>query len=273
VNIDTLAGFAALGDPTRRQIVGRLGGGPLSVGAIAARLPVGRPAVSMHLRVLKDAGLVIDRPEGTRRLYQLNPPALAALRDYLDWYWTHALTAFKQAAEQEQEGEEDAVTPELKVVKSVVVEVPLARAFAAYIDQGAWWPVKTHHLAEPAGDTVVLEPFVGGRWFERSSDGRECDWGRVLVWEPPRRLVVSWQIGPDWTYEPDPARASEIEVRFIAESGRRTRVELEHRHLERYGNQAERMRSILDAPRGAADVLATYAAALRAARPKIGAAG
>jgi DNA-binding transcriptional ArsR family regulator/uncharacterized protein YndB with AHSA1/START domain len=268
VNTDTSAGFAALGDGTRRLIVGHLGSGPLPVGAIASRLPVGRPAVSMHLRVLKDAGLVIDRQEGTRRLYQLNPPALAALRDYLDWYWTQALTAFKQAAEQQQEGGEDPVTPELKVAKSVVVEVPLARAFATYIDQAAWWPVKTHHLAEPAGDTVVLEPFVGGRWFERASDGRECDWGKVLVWEPPHRLVLSWQIAPGWTYEPDPARASEFEVRFIAESGRRTRVELEHRHLERYGERAGRMRSILDAPGGAADVLASYVAALRAASPR-----
>jgi DNA-binding transcriptional ArsR family regulator len=122
VDADTSAGFAALGDATRRLIVGHLGSGPLPVGAIAARLPVGRPAASMHLRVLKDAGLVIDRQEGTRRLYQLNPPALAALRDYLDWYWTQALTAYKQAAEQQQEGGEDPVTPELKVAKSVVVE-------------------------------------------------------------------------------------------------------------------------------------------------------
>jgi uncharacterized protein YndB with AHSA1/START domain len=160
------------------------------------------------------------------------------------------------------------VTPELKVSKSVVVEVPLARAFAMFIDQAAWWPVKTHHLAEPPGDTVVLEPFVGGRWFERADDGRECDWGRVLEWEPPHRLLLSWQIGPAWTFEPDPAKASEFEVRFIAESPRRTRVELEHRHLERYGGQAARMRSILDAPNGAVNLLAAYAAALRGAGPR-----
>jgi uncharacterized protein YndB with AHSA1/START domain len=109
---------------------------------------------------------------------------------------------------------------------------------------------------------VILEPFVGGRWFERWRDGREHDWGAVLVWEPPRRIVVRWQIGPDWVYESDPTRASEIEVRFLAESPHRTRVEFEHRHLERYGAQAERMRSILDGPGGAAGVLQAYTARL-----------
>jgi DNA-binding transcriptional ArsR family regulator/uncharacterized protein YndB with AHSA1/START domain len=263
---DIAAGLATLGEPTRRLIVERLAGGPLSVHEIADRLPVGRPAVSMHLRVLKDAGLVVDRRMGTQRLYQLNPEALAALRDYLDWYWTRALATYKQAVEHQAGEGAEAMAPEVKVAKSIVVEAPRVQAFAFFIQQEAWWPVRTHHLAEPPGETVILEPFVGGRWFERSHDGRECDWGTVLVWEPPRRIVLTWQIGPDWAYEPDPTRASEIEVRFLAESPRRTRVEFEHRHLERYGAQAERMRSILDAPDGAAGVLRAYAARLGEAR-------
>src|SRR5438874_4470455 len=102
----------------------RLVGGPLSVHEIANLLPVGRPAVSMHLRVLKDAGLVVDQRIGTSRLYQLNPEALAALRDYLDWYWTQALATFKQAVEQPKEGDADVMVPELRVTKSIVVEVP-----------------------------------------------------------------------------------------------------------------------------------------------------
>jgi uncharacterized protein YndB with AHSA1/START domain len=155
------------------------------------------------------------------------------------------------------------MAPEISVAKSIVVEVPRVQAFEFFIRQEAWWPARTHHLAEPPGETVVLEPFVGGRWFERGKDGRECDWGTVLVWEPPRRIVVTWQIGAGWVYEPDPSKASEIEVRFLAESQRRTRIEFEHRHLERYGEQAERMRSILDAPGGAAGVLRAYAARLR----------
>jgi DNA-binding transcriptional ArsR family regulator/uncharacterized protein YndB with AHSA1/START domain len=262
MNTDIAAGLATLGEPTRRRIVERLACGPLSVHEIADRLPIGRPAVSMHLRVLKDGGLVVDRRMGTRRLYQLNPEALAALRDYLDWYWTQALATYKQAVEQQEEGGTTTMALEVRVAKSIVVEAPRVRAFAFFIRQEAWWPVRTHHLAEPPGESVILEPFVGGRWFERWSDGRECDWGTVLIWEPPRRIVLTWQIGPGWGYEPDPTKASEIEVRFLAESPQRTRVEFEHRHLERYGEQAERLRSILDAPDGAAGVLRAYAAQL-----------
>jgi DNA-binding transcriptional ArsR family regulator len=88
-----------MGDATRRAIIGKLAAGPLPVGEISRGLPVGRTAVSMHLRVLKAAGLVTDRALGNRRYYQLNPDALARLRDYLDWYWTRALAAYKEAAE------------------------------------------------------------------------------------------------------------------------------------------------------------------------------
>ena len=93
----------ALGDPTRRAIFERLAEGPLAVGELARELPVTRPAVSQHLRVLKDAGLVVDRAEGTRRLYQLNPAGIAATRAYLDRFWAHALAAFKEAAERPDE--------------------------------------------------------------------------------------------------------------------------------------------------------------------------
>ncbi len=265
MNTDIAAGLTTLGEPTRRLIVERLAGGPLSVHDIAAGLPVGRPAVSMHLRVLKDAGLVVDRRMGTQRLYQLNPEALAALRDYLDWYWTRALATYKQAVEHQEEGRMDAkasVVSEVRVTKSIVVEVPRVQAFEFFIRQEAWWPVATHHLAESPGEIVILEPFVGGRWYERGHDGSECDWGRVLIWEPPRRIVLSWQVGPGWVYEPDQTKGSEIEVRFLAESQHRTRVEFEHRHLERYGEQAERMRAILEAPEGAVGVLRAYATRL-----------
>ena len=92
-------GLAALADPTRREIFERLAGGPRSVGELADGLPVTRPAVSQHLRVLKDAGLVFDRPAGTRRIYQLDPDGVGALRAYLDRFWTQALDSFKSAVE------------------------------------------------------------------------------------------------------------------------------------------------------------------------------
>ncbi|HEU4785686.1 MAG TPA: metalloregulator ArsR/SmtB family transcription factor, partial [Ktedonobacterales bacterium] len=133
MNTDVATGLATLGEPTRRLIVERLACGALSVQEIADRLPVGRPAVSMHLRVLKDAGLVVDRREGTRRLYQLNPAALAALRDYLDWYWTQALTKYKQAVETEGGKDTDVMAPEVSVTTSIFVEVPRVQAFAFFI--------------------------------------------------------------------------------------------------------------------------------------------
>ena len=93
-------GWAALGDPTRRAIFERLADGPRSVGELARGLPVSRPAVSQHLKVLKDAGLVIDRPDGNRRLYQIDADGVGALRAYLDRFWNQSLAAFKRAAEQ-----------------------------------------------------------------------------------------------------------------------------------------------------------------------------
>ena len=95
----TVNGFAALGDPTRRAIFERLAGRPRSVGELASELPVSRPAVSQHLKVLKEAGLVSDRALGTRRVYRVDPGGVGALRDYLDRFWDQALTAFKVAVE------------------------------------------------------------------------------------------------------------------------------------------------------------------------------
>jgi|SRR5690242_1006024 DNA-binding transcriptional ArsR family regulator len=94
-------GMDALGDPTRRAIFERLANGPKAVGQIADELPVSRPAVSQHLKVLKQAGLVIDRAEGTRRLYQLNPQGIQDLRAYFDQFWNQALASFKEAVEKE----------------------------------------------------------------------------------------------------------------------------------------------------------------------------
>ena len=96
-------GLVALGDPTRRAIFERLADRPSAVGELARQLPVSRPAVSQHLKVLKEAGLVIDRQSGNRRIYQLNPDGVAAIRAYLDGFWTRALTAFQTAVEQPHE--------------------------------------------------------------------------------------------------------------------------------------------------------------------------
>lgn len=98
--------FAALSDPTRRRVLERLASGPRAVGEIAAGFPVSRPAISQHLKVLKEAGLVSDRPEGARRVYSIDPQGLGALRAWLDQFWGEALAAFQAEAEREEEGDE-----------------------------------------------------------------------------------------------------------------------------------------------------------------------
>jgi DNA-binding transcriptional ArsR family regulator/uncharacterized protein YndB with AHSA1/START domain len=239
----------ALGDPNRRRIIGRLAAGPLDVGGISAGMPVGRTAVSMHLRVLKDAGLVGDQAVGNRRVYHLEPEALRRLRDHLDWYWERSLAAYQRAAEARARELSMTTEQEILVTKTVRVNAPLAVAFDVFVGQ-QWWPVATHHLAEPPGTEAVLEPFAGGRWYERAADGTETDWGTVLAWQPPHRLLLTWQVSAQWTFENDPARGSQIEVTFTPEGQNETRVDLTHRHLERYGPEAERMRRILDGKGG-----------------------
>jgi uncharacterized protein YndB with AHSA1/START domain len=115
----------------------------------------------------------------------------------------------------------------------VTVRAPIERAFQVFTaSMDTWWP-RQYHIGQAEMAEVVLEPHVGGRWYERGADGGECDWGRVRVWEPPHRLVVTWQISGQMQYDPDPEHASEIELRFTADGPAQTTVELEHRHLER----------------------------------------
>lgn len=116
---------------------------------------------------------------------------------------------------------------------AVTVDVPVERAFRVFTDSfNTWWPAE-YHIGQADVEQAILEPREGGRWYERGVDGSECDWGRVLVWQPPHRLVVTWQINGRWQFDPDPEHASEIEVRFTADGPEQTKVELEHRHLDR----------------------------------------
>src|SRR5262245_20544857 len=118
------------------------------------------------------------------------------------------------------------------VSRSVTVTASADKAFRVFTESfAAWWPAE-HHI-NPAGYVgAYIEPEVGGRWFERAEDGSECDWGRVLGWDPPNRVLLSWHLNGEFEYDPDPERASEVEVRFVPEGGS-TRVELEHRKFER----------------------------------------
>ena len=133
---------------------------------------------------------------------------------------------------------------DLRVFKSIHVKAPIERAFSVFVEQmESWWPA-THHIGKTPFEAIFIEPRVGGRWYERGDDGSTCQWGSVLAWEPHTRLLLSWDISADWQY--DPALKTEVELRFTAEGSDRTRVELEHRRLDRYGARRDEMRRIFD---------------------------
>ena len=121
------------------------------------------------------------------------------------------------------------------VRRQIVVQAPIERAFTVFTEQfGDFKPPEHNLLAAPIAETV-FEPKVGGHIYDRGVDGSECRWARVLAYDPPDRVVFSWDISPQWQIETDPDNTSEVEVRFVAETPHRTRVELEHRHLDRHG--------------------------------------
>ncbi|MGB0122488.1 MAG: SRPBCC family protein [Silvibacterium sp.] len=159
---------------------------------------------------------------------------------------------------------------EAVVRKSVRVQAPIERAFSVFIEQmETWWPA-THHIGKVPFETIFVEPRVGGRWYERNAAGELCDWGTVLAWDPPHRVVFSWHVGPahdqpDWKADPDMAKASEVEVRFMAEGPRETLVELVHSKLERHGEGYEQLRAMFDGPGAWEQILAMYAEAVQKA--------
>ena len=142
----------------------------------------------------------------------------------------------------------------------IVVQASADKAFAVFTERlGDFKPPEHNLLAAPITETV-FEARVGGHIYDRASDGSECHWARVLVFDPPHRVVFSWDIGPTWQLEIDPANASEVEVRFIAETAARTRVELEHRNIDRHGPGWEAVADGVGHDQGWPLYLARYAA-------------
>jgi uncharacterized protein YndB with AHSA1/START domain len=146
------------------------------------------------------------------------------------------------------------------VRKELVVAATAERAFQVFTDGvDRWWP-RQHHIGDSPLKRAVIEPGVGGRWYGLSEDGTECLVGKVLVWAPPQRLVLAWQITSDWKY--DPAFVTEVEVTFTAEGPKTTRVVLEHRDLHRYGLAEPSYRKSIDSPTGGwGFILQSYARA------------
>jgi uncharacterized protein YndB with AHSA1/START domain len=146
------------------------------------------------------------------------------------------------------------------VRRTVVVNAPIDKAFAVFTDRfGDFKPPEHNLLGTPIAETV-FEPRVGGHIVDRGTDGSECRWARILAYDPPDRVVFSWNIGPTWQVETDPERTSEVEVTFTAETPDRTRVELEHRHFDRHGPGWESVRDGIAHDQGWPLYLARYAA-------------
>lgn len=150
------------------------------------------------------------------------------------------------------------------IQKTFDVKAPREIAFRVFTaEMTSWWQLESHHVGKARAVAAVVEPRVGGRWFERGEDGSECDWGKVLAWEPPGRLVLAWQLDATFTY--DPQLHTEVEVRFVDAGGGVTRVEFEHRKLEAYAERADELRGVLDSPGGWGRIVEDYAKAAETA--------
>ncbi|HEY8434573.1 MAG TPA: SRPBCC family protein [Sphingomicrobium sp.] len=142
------------------------------------------------------------------------------------------------------------------VRKSIFVQASQAHAFDVFTRGiGQWWP-RSHKIGPADVDRPIIEPREGGRWYELDVDGSECEIGKVAIWDPPKRLLLIWQLTPDFTF--DPNLMTEVEVLFTPE-GNGTRVDLEHRDLERFGDRSEAMRETISGPGGWPMLLQLYA--------------
>lgn len=149
------------------------------------------------------------------------------------------------------------------VFKTIRVKAPPERAFEVFTAGMSRWWLHSHSINPTKSPQVevLIEPRVGGRWYERGEDGSECDWGRVLLWEPPRRLVLAWQINGEWTF--DPAFVTQLDVQFLPQADGFTEVTLEHRDLERFGAGAAAQRAALGGEMGWGGLLAAFAESVR----------
>jgi uncharacterized protein YndB with AHSA1/START domain len=151
-------------------------------------------------------------------------------------------------------------TSTLAVTRSIVVDAPQERCFETFVNTTAWWPLATHTIGEAPARASIIQPRAGGRWFDIDKNGDENQIGRVLSYEPPDRIVLSWEISCGWKH--DASIASEIEVRFVPETPVRTRIELEHRGLEAYGEGAEAAHKLYNGDGAWTHVLDCFAKAI-----------
>jgi uncharacterized protein YndB with AHSA1/START domain len=149
------------------------------------------------------------------------------------------------------------------VTHSVLVPLPQDAAFELFTARfGDWWPKDSHHILDAPVADAVLEPREGGRWYERAEDGSECDWGHVKEIDPPERILLAWQLTPEWKFDPDPGKATEVEVTFTTQEDH-TRVTLEHRGFEVHGEAGAAMRESVSSDGGWPSLMERYRASAR----------
>jgi uncharacterized protein YndB with AHSA1/START domain len=143
------------------------------------------------------------------------------------------------------------------VRKQVTVNAPKAHVFDVFVNGiDRWWP-RQHHIGKTPATAFIIEPRIGGRWYATHEDGTETNTGRVLTWDPPNRVVLSWQLRIDWSY--DPEFVTEVEVTFNEQTPGTTIVTLEHRNLDRYGVGADKLREGIDSPEGWGMIMGRFA--------------
>ncbi len=235
------AQLEALGVETRRLIYQMLHERPRSVQELADGLPVSRPAVSQHLKVLVDAGLAQSSALGTRHIYSIDPAGVGLLRAWTDGMWDEAIdsfTVFAQRKEKDMLAEEIKVEP---IVKSRNLTLSADRAFQLFTEKIAeWWPLSTHSIGADKAVSVRIEARVGGKILETMTDGEECEWGTVTNWEQGRRLEFTWHPGRDEEEQ------TQVELRF-REVGDGCEMILIHTGWEVRGDRAMEARSSYDA--------------------------
>jgi uncharacterized protein YndB with AHSA1/START domain len=148
--------------------------------------------------------------------------------------------------------------PSSVVHKSLTLSCSAGHAFAVFTEQmGRWWPASHHIGGEPFKD-IRIEPRAGGRWYELDANGKACPWGYVLQFEPPHLLRLAWHLSTDFTFDPDPQHASEVELRFTELAPDQTQFEFAHRHLERHGAGWEELKQAVDSPNGWSSILECF---------------
>jgi DNA-binding MarR family transcriptional regulator len=213
---------------------------PRPVGEIADRLPVSRPAVSQHLKVLLDADLARVTNVGNRRVYSANPEGMAALRDWIDRMWDMAMGSFAEFTRREMERAMSDKQKLEALVKVITVPGEPAVVFELFTGRMAeWWPLDTHSIGEKDAVGVRVEPGVGGRVIETTRDGAEHEWARIQEWEPGQRVAMDWYPGLPVS------QATHLEITF-RQTAEGTEMTLVHDGWAARGSDGDRMRQSYD---------------------------